>query len=272
MPRFGIFNMCAFNIKVHALIYKWKKNKKHWNDKILCFLLYIGENLTENINYYRFYWHKCVLRKKCHAMIFLNVILFSAWQKTSTWSESMHKWPRIDHLIWLTWNSSVWYYKWGRHLGHSYSRRKLPVLHHEINNVCCTLEEISCRQMGIGVKSLSHQTAMPQRLYGVLKICQRAVGSPQNTSKISNLPVIACTQRPHIVPTVFTRRSHSVYIASMALLRCCSVFKAHSQRAHSVLTAIIAFKTVFTYFFFILSNLFCEQSDIFLLFEAIRHI
>jgi len=35
-------------------------------------------------------------------------------------------------------------------------------------------------------KPLSHQTAMPQRLYSVLKPCQRAVGSPRNTPKISN--------------------------------------------------------------------------------------
>ena len=27
------------------------------------------------------------------------------------------------------------------------------------------------------------QTSMPQRLYSILKICQRAVGSPRNTPK-----------------------------------------------------------------------------------------
>ena len=32
-------------------------------------------------------------------------------------------------------------------------------------------------------KLLSRQTAMPQRLYCVLKTCQRAVGSPRNTPK-----------------------------------------------------------------------------------------
>jgi len=31
------------------------------------------------------------------------------------------------------------------------------------------------------LKPLSHQTAMPQHLYSVQKICQRAVGSPQYT-------------------------------------------------------------------------------------------
>jgi len=37
------------------------------------------------------------------------------------------------------------------------------------------------------VKPLSHQTALPQRLYSVLKPYQRAVGSPRNAPKISKL-------------------------------------------------------------------------------------
>jgi len=82
-------------------------------------------------------------------------------------------------------------------------------------------------------KPLSHQTAMPQCLYSVLKTCQRAVGSLRNTPKISNF-VIACTRRPHSVHTVYTRRSHSVFIASMTLLprtrSYCSVFTARSRR------------------------------------------
>ena len=110
------------------------------------------------------------------------------------------------------------------------------------------------------LKSLPHQTAMPQSLYSVPKPCQRAVESPRNTPKMSNLPVIACTQRPHSVPTASTRRSHSVFISSMTLLRrassCCSryahgVHTTFSRRAHSVLTAIIAFKIfllIFLYF------------------------
>jgi len=57
-----------------------------------------------------------------------DVILFSTCQKTSTWSELMHKWPIIDNLFRLIWNRSVWPYKWRRRFGHSYSRRKLPVL------------------------------------------------------------------------------------------------------------------------------------------------
>jgi len=81
---------------------------------------------------------------------------------------------------------------------------------------------------------LSHQTSMPQRLYSVLKPCQLAVGSPLNTPLISNLPVIACTQRPHSVPTASTRRSNSVFTASMTFLQrassCCSVFTARPRR------------------------------------------
>jgi len=108
---------------------------------------------------------------------------------------------------------------------------------------------------------------MPQRLYSVLKPCQHAVGSPRNAPKISNLPVIACTQSPHSVPTASTRRSHSVFTASMTFSQrassCCSVFTARTPRAHgvhtafsrhahSVLTAFIAFRIF--YLFFILSN------------------
>jgi len=121
-------------------------------------------------------------------------------------------------------------------------------------------------------KPLSHQTAMPQRLYSVLKPCQRAVVSPRNKPKISNLSVIVCTQRPHSVPTASTQRSHSVFTTSMTFSQrarsCCSVFtartrRAHgaltafSRRAHSDLTAIIAFK-MFYYFYLILSNPFLQ--------------
>jgi len=65
---------------------------------------------------------------------------------------------------------------------------------------------------------------------------------------IWKLPVIACTQRPHSVPTTSMRCSHSVFIAPMTLLRlarsCCGVFTARSRRTYSVLTAIIAFNTL----------------------------
>jgi len=48
-------------------------------------------------------------------------------------------------------------------------------------------------------KPLSHQTAMPQRLYSVLKTCKRAVGSPRNTPKSPVTP----EWRPYSVPIAF---------------------------------------------------------------------
>jgi len=84
------------------------------------------------------------------------------------------------------------------------------------------------------VKPLSHQMAMPQCLYNVLKPCQRAVESPRNTPKISNLSVIACTQRPHSVPTASTQRIHSVFTASMTFF---TARKQFLQRVHSAHTA-----------------------------------
>jgi len=48
--------------------------------------------------------------KKCHALRFVDVILFSTWQKTLTWCKSVHKWPILDNLIRLIWNRYVWPY------------------------------------------------------------------------------------------------------------------------------------------------------------------
>ena len=68
----------------------------------------------------------------------------------------------------------------------------------------------------INLKPLPHQTAMPQRLYSVLKTYQRAVGSPQNTSKTSNFPVIACTQRLHsALSNTLCKRKAAVFVLSM---------------------------------------------------------
>jgi len=47
-----------------------------------------------------------------------------------------------------------------------------------IGNVICFL-----------LKPRSHQTAMPQRLYGILKTCHRAVGRREIRLKTSNLPI-----------------------------------------------------------------------------------
>ena len=112
----------------------------------------------------------------------------------------------------------------------------------------------------IVLKPLSHQTAMPQHLYSVRKPCQRAVGSPRNTPKISNISYSVYTtssQRPYSVYTTFPQRLysvHDVFTARKQLLQ--RVHGAHtefSRCAHSVLTAIIAF-LIFYLFIFILSN------------------
>jgi len=104
---------------------------------------------------------------------------------------------------------------------------------------------------------------MPQRLYSVLKTCQRAVESPRNTPKnikFASLSVYTTSsQRPYSIHTTFPQRPYSVYDASTARKQLLQrVHGAHtarpqrSQSAHSVLTAIIAFKLF--YLFIILSN------------------
>jgi len=97
------------------------------------------------------------------------------------------------------------------------------------------------------LKPLSHQTALPQRLYSVLKPCQRAVGSPRTTRKnIKFVSYTASLQR--------LWRFHSAQaVAAACLQRAHGAHTAFSRRAHSVLTAIIAFK-IFLHIFFILSN------------------
>jgi len=94
-------------------------------------------------------------------------------------------------------------------------------------------------------KPLSHQTALPQRLYSVLKPCQRAVGSPRNTPK--NIKFVGysvytmSSQRPYSVHTTFPQRLysvHDVFTARKQLLqRVHSAPSARTRRAHSVLTA-----------------------------------
>jgi len=119
---------------------------------------------------------------------------------------------------------------------------------------------------------LSHQTALPQRLYSVLKPCQLAVGSPRNTPKniifASYSVYTTSSQRPNSVHMTFPQRLysvHNVFPARKQLLQrvhCAHTARsrrahgAHttfSRRAHSVLKAIIAFK-IFYFFIFILSN------------------
>jgi len=67
----------------------------------------------------------------------------------------------------------------------------------------------------IGFQPLSHQTAMPQRLYSVLKTCQRAVGSPGTTPE--NIKFAGCSvyttssQHPYNVHTTYSQRLYSVH-------------------------------------------------------------
>ena len=86
------------------------------------------------------------------------------------------------------------------------------------------------------VKPLSHQTAMPQGLYSVLKTCQRTVGSPQNISKnikfTSYSVNTTSSQHPYSVHMTFPQHLYSVHDASNGTRSCCSVFTAHSQRSH----------------------------------------
>ena len=119
------------------------------------------------------------------------------------------------------------------------------------------------KQQILNLKPLSHQTAMPQRLYSVLKTCQHAVGSPRNTPKIikfaSYSVYTTSSQRPYSVHTTFPQHLYSVHDTSMVckqmLQRVHSMHMVRPQRSHgphSVLTVIIAFK--FFYLFIILSN------------------
>jgi len=84
------------------------------------------------------------------------------------------------------------------------------------------------------VNLLSHQTAMLQRLYSVLKFSQRAVGSPQNTPThikfASNSAYTTSSQCSCSVHTTFPQRLFSVHDAS-------TVRKQLLQRIHGAHTA-----------------------------------
>ena len=98
------------------------------------------------------------------------------------------------------------------------------------------------------VKPLSHLAAMSQIFYSVQKICQRAVESPRNRPKISNLPVTdahkvltAYIQRPHVIPTASLQRLWRPYSAQEVAAACSQcAYGAHtahiqgSHGAHSV--------------------------------------
>ena len=75
---------------------------------------------------------------------------------------------------------------------------------------------------------------MPQRLYGVLKTCQRAVGSPQNTPKNIKFASNSTTtsQLPYSVYTTFPQLLYNVHDAQKVAAMCC-------QYAHGAHTARI---------------------------------
>jgi len=151
-----------------------------------------------------------------------------------------------------------------------------PHVHHATTFKCITKYIITLiivvKSHIFCVKPLSHQMALPQHLYSVLKPCQRAVGSPRNTPKnikfASYSVYTTSSQRPYSVHMTFPQRLnsvHDVFTARKELLqrvhgaymartqRSHGAHTAFSQRAQSVLTAIIAFK-IFYLSFYILSN------------------
>ena len=95
------------------------------------------------------------------------------------------------------------------------------------------------------LKPLSHQTAMPQRLYNVQKPCQRAVVSPRNTPKniiiFSYSVYTTSSQRPYSVHATFPQRLYSVHDVFTArkqfLQRVNSALTARTHRSHGAHTA-----------------------------------
>jgi len=94
----------------------------------------------------------------------------------------------------------------------------------------------------LSLTPLSHQTAMPQRLYSVLNTCQCDVGSPRNTPKTIKFASYSVyttfSQRPCSVHMAFPQRLYCVHGASTkGASSCCSVFTARPHRAHGALMA-----------------------------------
>jgi len=95
------------------------------------------------------------------------------------------------------------------------------------------------------LKPLSHQTAMPQRLYSVLNT-YTLVSTLWGRREIRLKYQICHLQRIHSVLTACLQRPHDVPVASTArkqlLQRVHGALTARTQCAYSVFTAIIAFK------------------------------
>jgi len=120
-------------------------------------------------------------------------------------------------------------------------------------------------------------TAFEQRSENLPARCEVAAKDDKNIKLASDSVPTLSLQRSHDVPTASLQRPwHSFSAQELAaafLRRAHDVLTAHTastQRAHSVLTALIAFKAFYLYFIFRTTQ-FCEYSDLFGLFEAYRH-
>jgi len=140
------------------------------------------------------------------------------------------------------WNVFIIFLYLSVHRKYNVHRLKLR-LH---GNVRFRIKKIYNSQVELQLKPPSNQTAMPQRLYSVLKTRQRDVGSPWNTPKYifaSYSVHKTYSQRPHDVSTVSLKRSwlfYGYYIFWFVVLlsKCianayskCRIFTASLQRA-----------------------------------------
>jgi len=108
---------------------------------------------------------------------------------------------------------------------------------------------------------LSHQTGMPQRLYSVQKICQRAVGLPRSMPKYFKFASYSVYTTSFSVHTASTGRSyivHAAYTARKKLLQ-----RAHgAHTAFSRDVAFIALKLFLYIFANIVTFLDCSEQFI----------
>jgi len=117
------------------------------------FLLYIGEILAENIIYYRFYWHKCVMRKNVTLWDFLTLFYFQLdrkpWNEVSQCTNGLWKKIVFDsfeiYLCDLINEDDI--------MAIGTAEKNFPNYIIKSTNVCCTVAEISCRHVGIWVQS-----------------------------------------------------------------------------------------------------------------------
>ena len=112
----------------------------------------------------------------------------------------------------------------------------------------CTVLTRSPLSSNVGVcRSPYYISLLKLRITEWYLIKTRNVFKKDKRRRIKKAVAAACTQRSHGAHTAFSRR------------------------AYSVLTAIIAFKIFYLFFLYFWVTLFCKHSDLFWLFEAIRH-